>query len=236
MSAMVMIRLPAAGGVLRTSYSLTVPTDDEPRRNRKSPALLATLFTLPIMLVAGLIVGLVVVNTSKDNKPAASPSTTPSGPLPAITVSAPPSNAATVAPCTKVLAQLPVSLGGLAGRVVHPQPDSPFVVAWGDPAVVLRCGVARPVDLVAGSSAETILTDGVDFLVKPRAEADKDPYVFTVIDRAVYVEVQVPVSYTQPPTAPIADAIAKALPAVCLPQSAPGATPPPDDQLCTHRP
>ena len=53
-----------------------------------------------------------------------------------------------------------------------------------------------------------------------------------VVDRPSYVEVTVPTSYAQPPLSPIADAIAKALPAVCV------VTPTETDvtKLCTHRP
>jgi hypothetical protein len=41
--------------------------------------------------------------------------------------------------------------------------------------------------------------------------------------------------YRQPPLGPLADAIAKALPAVCVPQAAPGQPPVDPNTLCTHR-
>ena len=144
--------------------------------------------------------------------------------MPAISVAAPPSNPAAEAPCTKVLAQLPVDLDGLPSRPALSQ--STFVVAWGDPAVVLRCGVPRPKGLVAGSDAFTTGVNGVYFWV----DHQKKTTVFTVIDRAAYVEVTVPLTYAGGPLSPIADAVAKALPAVCVVDPAQ-----PVDKQCTRR-
>ena len=76
---------------------------------------------------------------------------------------------------------------------------------------MLRCGVARPAALKPGSAAQFIAVDGVIFLpVQGNGDDDLDG-----VDRAVYFDVVVPASYPQPPLALIADAIAKALPAVC---------------------
>ena len=79
----------------------------------------------------------------------ASATTQPSGPLPAISVAAPADNPAAAAPCTKLLGALPVNLNGLQSRPALS--TSPYGVAWGDPAVVLRCGVTKPAGLVPGS-------------------------------------------------------------------------------------
>jgi hypothetical protein len=147
--------------------------------------------------------------------------------LPPVTASAPPSSAAAEGPCAQVLSRLPVQLDNLPARVVHT--TSPFVVAWGDPPVVLRCGVPRPARFVATSSLLGV--NGVYFL--PVRAGGRT--VFTTVDRAVYIEVDVPTSYPQPPLGPLADAIGKALPQVCRPEALPGETPPPDRELCTHR-
>lgn len=151
--------------------------------------------------------------------------------LPPLSPSAPPSDAAASSACTKVLQALPVRLGSLAPRVVHPDPPSPYVVAWGDPPVVLRCGVPRPAALAPGSSAPLTGVNGVFWLVHRGGSA----VTWTAVDRAAYIEVSVPRSYRQPPIAPLATAIAKALPRICLPQAAPGQSPPPARSLCTHR-
>ena len=179
--------------------------------------------TLPFVV----ILALVLANATKDSKKAAHTGTPAPSALAPITVAAPPADPAAAAPCTKLLTALPVQLGDLAPRVVHPKPDSPFVVAWGDPAVVLRCGVPRPAGLSAGSSEFVLGVNGVNFFQSKRGTT----HVFTAIDRAAYIEVAVPGSYAQPPLGPLADAIAKALPPVCVVD--PKETDP--NKLCVNR-
>jgi hypothetical protein len=187
--------------------------------------------SLPIVVVLALLFGHVIgAPGSTQNSPAASGSAQPSA-LPPLSPSAPPSSAAASKACTKVLQRLPVELGELQPRVVHPQPASPFVVAWGDPPVVLSCGVHRPSELKAHSNAPLTGVDGVFWLVHRNDSATN----WISVDRAVYIEVSVPKAYRQPPIAPLADAISKALPQVCLPQAAPGQSPPPTNKLCTRR-
>jgi hypothetical protein len=181
---------------------------------------------LPIILVLALLFGHVIGPGSPSPSGSAAPSA-----LAPLTPSAPPSNAAASAACTKVLQALPVSLGTLAPRVVHPDPPTPYVVAWGDPAIVLRCGVPRPAALVPGSSALLNGVNGVFWLV----HRGTSQVTCTTVDRAVYIEVTVPRTYRQPPISPLATAIGKALPRVCLPQAAPGQSPPPPSQLCARR-
>lgn len=167
---------------------------------------------------------LLLANLTADPQPKSSSPTTPSA-LPAVSAEAPPLAATYSKQCTTVLQKLPIQLNGLVQRVVHPTPDSPFVVAWGDPPVVWSCGVDRPSELKAGSSAQIIAIDGVNFL----PVAGKDATTWTAIDRAVYLDVVVPSSYRQPPLTAIADAIA-ALPAVCTVDAAR-----PTAEQCTRR-
>ena len=154
---------------------------------------------------------------------------TPSGPPPPITVAAPPSNAAAEAPCAQVLSALPVKLGPLAPRAVHTEPDSPFVVAWGDPPVVLRCGVTRPAGLTPGSSEQVFLAGEVYWL----PVQEKSSTVFTSVDRSVYVEVRVLKKMAYQPLPILGHAIAGKLKAICaVPEDDSTYRP---DQLCTHR-
>lgn len=183
------------------------------------------MVTLPVILILALVFG-----HSGSDKPTSKPSTVAA--LPALTPSAPPSNAAAVAPCTKLLEALPERLGTLLPRVVHPKPDSLFVVAWGDPAVILRCGVPRPAELKPGSSGFVPEVNGVSFLERDTADAN----VYTSIDRAAYIELSFPKKSGSGELPVLASAIAKALPAVCLPQALPGESAPPTAKLCTHRP
>ena len=112
---------------------------------------------------------------------------------------------------------------------MHTQPDSPYVVAWGDPPVVLRCGVGRPSALVPNSSEQVFLAGDVYWLPVQQ----KDATLFTSIDRSVYVEISVPKKVVFQPLPILGTAIASKLKAVCaVPDSNSAYTP---DQLCTHR-
>jgi Protein of unknown function (DUF3515) len=186
--------------------------------------------TVPLVVIIGLALGLAGGGGPDSTK---NPTT---GSLPAITVAAPPNGTAESDSCTKVLEQLPVQLQvgkqTLSPRVVHTTPDSPFVVAWGDPAVVLSCGAARPKDLHAGSSADFVSAGpetGPFYDVTSSDGAD----VFTTVDRAAYVAVTIPGKYQGSSVMPpLSDAIAHALPTpVC---STDPQTPNPDD-LCDRR-
>jgi uncharacterized protein DUF3515 len=146
-----------------------------------------------------------------------------------IRVPAPPANPAADTPCTKLLAALPITLADLPGRPA--QSSSTYVAAWGDPAVVLRCGVPRPGALRQGSADLDIAINGVLWL----PARHKDATVWTTVDRPAYIEVTVPKSYAQPPLGPISDAITKTLPAVCVAQAAPGQAAPDPKRLCTNR-
>jgi len=200
-----------------------VSIDPDTRR----AALIATAVTVPIVLVAALLFG-----NAKDagtKGPSASP--TSGLALPAISVSAGPVPAADDAACTALLSALPVAIptsnGSISGRPADS--SSPYVVAWGNPAIVLRCGVPRPAELHVNSSAQVIAIDGVNFFTKTVGKAT----VFTSIDRAAYIEVTVPTSYTQAPIGPLAQAIAS-LPQVCTAVQA-GSPEPATGTLCTHR-
>lgn len=182
---------------------------------------------MPFVVVATFVLALVTG--------AGRPSTAKSrGPLPELSYSAPPHAAAEAGPCAKLLALLPVTLKGLDQRAVHVTPESPDVVAWGDPAVVLRCGVERPTDLRAGSGTPYFIVGGTEAGPYYDQVASGDDDVFTTVDRAVYISISVPRRYATGPVGPLSQLIAKALPPVCLVQNTDGTVP--DSKLCTRRP
>jgi Protein of unknown function (DUF3515) len=75
-----------------------------------------------------------------------------------------------------------------------------LTAAWGDPPVVLRCGVADPTGLTATS--EIIEVEGVDWFLTEPASA----YVFTTVGRRANIEVAVPRSVDRAAaTAPLVD-------------------------------
>jgi hypothetical protein len=110
--------------------------------------------------------------------------------------------------CARLAEALPDEVDGREHR--DTQPDSARTAAWGDPAVVLRCGVARPPGL---TGSEVVVVDGVGWVLAERPAA----YVFTTSDLATYVQVRVPRRSTPrtAATAPLVDLaapIAAALP------------------------
>lgn len=185
--------------------------------------MIATAVTVPLVVIIGLLLA-----GPGSQSPDKSPSPSSGAVLPPVTVS-PPSDtsAATVTTCAKVISALPLQLDGKDLRRTSSNPPSASIVAWGDPAIVLRCGVSRPPNLNPSLAAELFQVNGV--LVLPHKTSSAT--VFTVLDRSVYVDVTVPSSYPQPPLGPITTAIKKVLPKpVCVQD--PSA---PRSQLCTRR-
>lgn len=145
---------------------------------------------------------------------------------------APPQANTQAASCTKVLEKMPVTLGQLKPRIVHTHPDSPYVVAWGEPAVMVACGADRPAALHAGSAAQFIAggeLSGPYYDVTKHADAN----VYTTVDRAAYVAITIPSKYQAANYLPeLSRDIAAALPPVCSTDPAE----PDVAKLCTRRP
>ncbi len=96
--------------------------------------------------------------------------------------------------CADLLAALPDRVVGQERRDVIPADAA--TSAWGDPAIILRCGVDRPPALRRTSFC--LVVNGVSWLatqggkpVEMTAPVD-GPLVFTTIGRSVFVEVRVP--------------------------------------------
>lgn len=112
-----------------------------------------------------------------------------------------------VAMCRDLGRALPETLDGRSPRDV--EPDSPFSAAWGDPAVVLRCGAEVPDVLDPRSEAfeptvQSMKVDGVDWY----PEQEKKGTLFTTVDRRTTVQVWVPTEKDTPAdgtTAPLVD-------------------------------
>jgi Protein of unknown function (DUF3515) len=111
----------------------------------------------------------------------------PRGNLPPVQVTTPDVTPAADLACPVLMSQLPLELAGETSRLVDSA--SPFAYAWGDPAVVLVCGVAPPAGYVAGASA--IVINGVNWFVDT---SDPRTVVWTTVDRTVPVQMQVPAS------------------------------------------
>lgn len=117
--------------------------------------------------------------------------------------------------CGALHKALPGTVDGLASRETDPASD--FTAAWGDPAVVLRCGVPLPGVLTPGSAEYDPTTESVgveDVLWLPEKRGD-DGYLFTTVGRKANVTLRVPGKYHPNETDPlvdIAEAVRKTVP------------------------
>jgi hypothetical protein len=98
------------------------------------------------------------------------------------------------AECARLVRALPETVDGHERRDV--EPSDALAAAWGDPAIVLRCGVPTP-----GAYRPTSLCAEVNNVGWFAQERDEH-YRFTTIGRSTNVQVQVPYDYE-----PAADAL-----------------------------
>ena len=175
--------------------------------------MIASAIAVPVTVVLAFV----LTAGRPAGKPDPASSAGSSAALPAVTVPAPaPPDTATQAACVKVFAKLPVQLGGLAPRKT--ETDSSFVAAWGNPAVVVRCGVAQP--SVFGTPEAAQLVDVNSVLWQPDPQRDRT--VYTAVDRSVYIDVTVPAGADQP--LPLLAPAVSALPQLCTATDAAGNT------------
>lgn len=125
--------------------------------------------------------------------------------LPVLPVDAPPPTPEADAACPALVQALPLDLAGEPARLVDS--DTPYAAAWGDPAVVLVCGVPQPEGLVPGEGLITI--DAVTWYVEQSEEAT----TWTAVDRGVYVRVTLPPGVDSAPVTLLSGPIADTLPA-----------------------
>ncbi len=118
-----------------------------------------------------------------------------------VAVSAPSPSGAAATQCRHLLDALPQTVDGQQQRQISPADAA--AAAWGDPPIVLRCGVAKPAALRPTSPCPTI--NNVGWF----PQEQQDAWVFTTIGRSTYVEVRVPKDYT-----PEADALVDLAPAI----------------------
>ncbi len=105
--------------------------------------------------------------------------------------------------CAAAAGRWPASVSGMARR--DTSPSSPAVAAWGDPAVIARCGVAA----LAPTSTECVEVDGVGWIPEPLSDGTR----FTSFGTDPAVEVLVPKAYApEPLLLPAFAAVASALP------------------------
>jgi hypothetical protein len=142
---------------------------------------------VPVVLALVVLVN-VVAGGSDDADPPAQVEGTTAGPredLPVLPVPVPDVTPEAEEHCPGLMGDLPLELAGAPSRRVDS--DTLHAYAWGDPATVLMCGVARPEGFTVGTGL--IQINGVQWFVDT---SDPEVTVWTAVDRPVYVEVQVP--------------------------------------------
>lgn len=117
-----------------------------------------------------------------------------------VLVDAYPTEPGTDVDCRALLADLPTTVAGLEKRGL--EQDVP-AAAWGDPPVVLRCGVATP--KAFGPTSQCNDVDGIDWF----DETTADGFRFTTVYRRVNVELEVPDVH-----APAADVLVDLAPSI----------------------
>ena len=96
------------------------------------------------------------------------------------------------AACAALLDALPDTLGGELRRPVDP--DDALGAAWGDPAYVVRCGVALPEEYDAISSCDK--AGGVGWFAPPEQASEQGmDATLTAVGFEPLVEVTVPAAY-----------------------------------------
>jgi len=154
-----------------------LPVEKQQTRRELPTWRLITAIAVALAAIVGVIVLASVVNSR--------PVTDVTNPLPVSSVDTP---GASTPASTSLMAALPDPLGALPRRQLV-QSDDPLlagVAAWGEPAVVLRCGVPTPEELTCSSPVQVV--DGVAWLPIPGSGGT----TYLAVDRPVRVALTVP--------------------------------------------
>ncbi|MEV8311808.1 DUF3515 domain-containing protein [Streptomyces flavidovirens] len=110
--------------------------------------------------------------------------------------------------CRALHRELPEAVDGQQRRTADPESD--LTAVWGDPAIVLRCGVPRP-EKMDDPAAKAVEADGVNWMLE--RQGDGSPR-FTTTYREAYVEVTLPAKYAHDvtPLAAFAAPVKKTVP------------------------
>ncbi|MFI6349809.1 DUF3515 domain-containing protein [Streptomyces sp. NPDC050560] len=101
--------------------------------------------------------------------------------------------------CRSLDHRLPQRVDGLDRD--DPSPASALTAGWGDPAIILRCGVVRPAAM-GDENADGVDVNGVGWLVEQQSDGS---YRFTSTLRKAYVEVTLPKQRKDDGLAPLTD-------------------------------
>jgi len=111
--------------------------------------------------------------------------------------------------CRNLDKALPSKIDGQSRR--DPEPASALTAGWGNPAIILRCGVDRPAKM-GDPEADGVEVNGVGWLLEKQGDGS---FRFTTTLRKAYVEVTIPKTRTADGMSPLVDlapAVKKAIP------------------------
>jgi hypothetical protein len=117
----------------------------------------------------------------------------------AVAVDAPSVSARAAQTCRSLVKDLPASVADQQRRAV--EPEGVLGAAWGDPAIVLTCGVGKPKGYVPEGPCTVV--DGVDWYIpeKQLLADGREDLTMTTLFRRVNVQVVLPGDYWPPATA-----------------------------------
>ena len=104
-----------------------------------------------------------------------------------VSLDAPTVSGADASACRALVDALPAEVAD-QGRV-ESDDGSGYGAAWGDPAIELRCGVAKPAGI--DEFAPCTEVDGVGWFI-PESQGNNEPVTMTTLNRSAYVQVQIP--------------------------------------------
>ena len=186
---------------------------DGPQRPRdldatlRRAALVGGALLLVVVAVLAVLVDRADPGGQADEGPAEVAGQTPElrAELPPLDVVTPAVTPEAEASCPALMSSLPLELAGEPSRRVSS--ESPFAYAWGDPPVVLVCGVPPAPGYTVGAFAIGI--NGITWYVET---SDATVNVFTTVDRTVPVEVRVPSSIDAASVTALSPLISAAIP------------------------
>lgn len=127
-----------------------------------------------------------------------------------VEVAVPEVDADTAAVCADLMAGVPESVADQPAREVT---DPERVAAWGDPAIVLTCGVEPDPDF--DELAACTIVEDVEWYVPEDPAGEGEDVSITLVNRAVTARLELPAEYLPPATAlaDLAASVAAAVPA-----------------------
>ncbi|MFT4127018.1 MAG: DUF3515 domain-containing protein [Gordonia sp. (in: high G+C Gram-positive bacteria)] len=172
--------------------AVTTPDDPPPARERMPAALIATLITIPVMVIVGFI-AFAALRSADDGEV--------STPIDAFATTS-----STTADCADFLAALPTRFDGFGSKQI-----SAGAARWagadvGDP-ILVRCGVQRPGGLSPTSALHVV--NGIQWLITDTVDGRGNAYV--CVDHRPYVALWAPISSGNAATVDVSAAIGTVL-------------------------